>query len=183
MIDIETLGNDFTTTVLSVGAVAFNSDGIIGEYIANLDYFEQLRMGRTTTKDTVEWWKKQKPEAKGVFAPDSKQLSVADFLVDFEEFIDMNLTEVGELRDQLKVWGNGANFDIVIMEDLWKQHHNQGRSGIPWKFWNVWCFRTFNHVTKCKDLVKREGIHHNALDDAIFQANCVIAAFEKKKGK
>ena len=47
----------------------------------------------------------------------------------------------------------------------------------PWKFWNVRDVRTVVDLAKpfrnLKKDYKRKGTHHNALDDAIFQASYV----------
>lgn len=190
MIDIETLGNDHSTTVVSCGVVCFNKTGIISEKLFVLDFIEQLKLGRTVTGSTLQWWFAQEEGARAVFKdnPKKPKLSIEDFLNALDAFLDESLKEVGEKRDELKPWGNGANFDITIIEDFYRRHHAKHEFAIPWKFWNVWCFRTFNHLTKARDKFKREGIHHDALDDARYQANVVlnywkIKTAQKAKGK
>lgn len=182
MIDIETLGNDHSTTVVSLGAVCFNNTGIISEKLFVLDYIEQIRLGRTVTGSTLQWWMGQEDGARAVFKDDPKRpkLGMAQFLQEFDKFLDDSLKKVGEKRDELKPWGNGANFDITIVEDLYRRHHEKHEFAIPWKFWNVWCFRTFNHLTKARDKFKREGIHHDALDDARYQAQVVLNYWKSK---
>lgn len=182
MIDLETLGNDYSTAVVSVGVVCFNKTGIVAEKLFVLDFVEQIKLGRTVTGSTLQWWMAQEDGARAVFKDDPKtpKLSVAQFLAELDKFFDATLKEAGEKRDELKPWGNGANFDIPIIEDFYRRHHAKHEFAIPWKFWNVWCFRTFNSLTKCKDKFKREGIHHNALDDARYQANCVLNYWKSK---
>lgn len=183
MIDLESLGNDPETVIVSFGAVAFNKDGIIAKGLWELDIQEQINAGRTVTADTMAWWMRQKEEARSVFNSKNPKLSMIDFVTGFEGFIDTALHEVGEKRDELKPWGNGANFDISVTEDFIRRVHPKGRAGVPWSFWNVWCFRTFNHLTKCKELVQRQGVHHDALDDAVFQAQCVMKFWDKQAAK
>jgi len=182
MIDIETLGNDHSTTVVSVGVVCFNNTGIISKKLFVLDFIEQLKRGRSVTGSTLQWWMGQGDSARAVFKDDPKKpkLSIEAFLTGLDSFLDESLKKVGEKRDELKPWGNGANFDITIIEDFYRSYHPKHEFGIPWKFWNVWCFRTFNHLTKAKDKFKREGIHHDALDDAEYQANCVLNYWKTK---
>lgn len=184
MLDFETLGNQFDTVVVSLGAVAFNKNKIIGEKLWEFDFHEQLKAGRSVTAATISWWMKQDDLARKVFEDNDFKLKLPQFFKEFEELIDQCLKVLGERRDELKPWGNGANFDPVIIEDLYRRHHPKAELGIPWKFWNVWCFRTFNNLTGCKNLVpKRQthGIKHNALDDAKFQVACVQAAWNRVK--
>lgn len=183
MIDLESLGNDPETVIVSFGAVAFNKDGIIAKGEWELNIQEQIDSGRTVTGDTMCWWMRQKEEARSVFNSRNPKLSMLEFVHAFESFIDNALEKVGEKEDELKPWGNGANFDISVTEDFFRKVHPAGRNGLPWKFWNVWCFRTFNHLTKCKELVQRQGVHHGAMDDAVFQAQCVIAYWAKMASK
>lgn len=182
MIDIETIGTAANTVVLSVGVCAFNKDGILEKIEWTLDMEEQIKLGRTFDQDTLWFWMKQSTEAKKAFDPKIPKINLATFFVEFEKFLDRNLEKVKEKRDELKPWGNAASFDITIIEDLYR-NQGAGKDAIPWKFWNQFCFRTFNHLTKAKDLVKREGVFHNAADDAEFQAKCVLAFWKKQASK
>lgn len=184
MLDFETLGNQFDTAVLSLGAVAFNREAIIAKTMWEYDIAEQLALKRSVTGSTLSWWAAQGDLARQVFQDNDFKVKVAEFFPQFENFCDSNLKLVGEKRDELKPWGNGANFDVVIIEDIYRRHHMEHEFAIPWKFWNVWCFRTFNNLTKCRDLVpKRQthGVKHNALDDALYQAECVRKFWNKGK--
>lgn len=186
MLDFETLGTDFDTICLSLGAVAFNRDGIIAEKLFDFDLKDQVGNKRTFSAETLQWWMRQSDEARKVFLPGEDKLSIAEFSHSFGTFIDGALFEVDEERDELKCWGNGANFDVVLAENLIKAAGDD----IPWKFWNVWCFRTFDKLTDCKRLFgkpNKHGTHHNALDDARYQTNAVLNYYkvqdEKKRNK
>lgn len=182
MIDIETIGTAANTVVLSVGAATFNKEGVHSKKEWTLDMQEQIKKGRGFDQSTLFWWMKQKDEAKKAFDPKLPKISLAEFFPSFEDYIDAELTKQKEKRDELKPWGNGANFDITIIEDMYR-NQGPGMEAIPWKFWNIMCFRTFNTLTKAKDLVPRNGIYHNAADDAEFQALCVIAFWKKQASK
>lgn len=182
MIDIETIGTAANTVVLSVGCCVFNKDGVHSKIEWTLDMEEQIKLGRKFDQDTLFFWMKQKDAAKQAFDPKLPKTSLKDFFILFEKYIDDELAKLKEKRDELRPWGNGANFDITIVEDLYR-NQGPGKDAIPWKFWNIFCFRTFNHLTKAKDLVPRNGIYHNAADDAEFQALCVIAFWKKQANK
>lgn len=183
MNDIETIGTDADTIVLSVGSVLFNKEGIHAKREWTLDLEEQKKLGRTFDHETLWFWMKQSEGARKAFDPKIEKVSMVQFLNEYELWIDENLVSHKEKRDELKCWGNGSSFDTTIIEDLFRKYHSKGKAGIPWKFWNQWCYRTFNHLTKAKDLVKREGIYHNAADDAEFQAKTVLAFWNKQAGK
>jgi exodeoxyribonuclease VIII len=183
MIDIETLGTASDTVVFSVGACMFDKNGVHDKFYSLLNQQEQIKLGRTVNEDTLAFWNKQAPEARQALE-DSKTggLIPKEFFESFEDFIDFGLADHKQKRDELRPWGNGASFDITIMEDFYRRLNPKGHLAIPWKFWNVWCYRTFSHITKCRDILpKRHGVYHNALDDAIHQANTVIAVWNKGK--
>ena len=185
MLDYETLGNTPCTTVVSLGLTCFNRSGILDKKYFEFDLNHQIKSGRSVKASTLEWWMNQKDSARAVFKtePNKPKILLPTFFNEYESFVSKNLSEIGEKWDQVKPWGNGANFDVSITEHLYHNHHEKGEFGIPWKFWNVMCFRTFAAITGAKDLVKRQGVHHNALDDAVYQTECVLAVWNKKATK
>lgn len=115
----------------------------------------------------------QNDQAREVFTkkPDSLY-SLEMFAESFGNFFE---------NEKLHLWGNGADFDLAIMIDMWERH---GLPKIPgWAYYNHMCYRTFKTLFKCKDLATRKGTHHNAVDDAIFQAECVLASGRLKEFK
>lgn len=185
MIDIETLGTRPKTAIVSVGVCTFNKNKIIKGFHCELDLQQQLWSGRTVTADTLAWFMGQPDGVREVFKQKDaegnpkRKIKADEFFIMFDKFIEASRADVGETNQAIRVWGNGAHFDITILEDYYDQFHHKKDKGIPWKFWGVWCFRTFNHLTNCKEMVKREGTHHNALDDAIYQAKCVMAVLQR----
>lgn len=190
MLDFETLGSGTDTIVVSLGAAYFNKTGIKAEKLFLFDIHSQQMAGRSFTASTLEWWMRQKEGARDVFDKEKTpgdRLTLKDFFVQFEKVSAEALALEEEAWDQFKPWGNGANFDISILEDMYRRHHENRDQGIPWKFWNVFCFRTFNALTDCKRYLARpHGTHHSALDDARYQAECVVNFWKRakiKKGK
>lgn len=161
MIDFETLGNRPDTAVVSLGAVLFDRDKIIGEklWLFNLD--GQLSGRRSVTADTITWWLGQGEKAKSVFEKAGMEgILLRDFVTQFLEFVPAKL--------DVRVWGNGATFDVSIIESIL---HQQGVKA-PWKFWSHRCYRT---MKSCFGIDKKfVGTKHDALDDAKHQANCLI---------
>ena len=159
MIDFETLDTKSTAVVLSVGVVAFNKDGIHDKFGFNLNPQEQIDTGRTISFDTLQWWLKQNTEAiKAAFFP-KKNYSISEYQVCLSEFCTKNKI--------IECWSQGANFDLPMNDSLLGKRN-------PLKFWNARDTRTYYKAIGLT-LPKREGTHHNALDDAVYQAECVIA--------
>ena len=75
-----------------------------------------------------------------------------------------------KLYDGCKPWGNGSNFDLTILESLFDDY----RISIPWNFRNIRDLRTFKEYVYDGSQTERVGTYHNALDDAIYQAQVVI---------
>ena len=185
MLDYETLGNGADTIVLSLGAVYFNRDGIHHEKLFHFNLRDQVSNKRTFTASTLIWWMGQKEGAREVFKKlGDDALTIENFFLEFETESELAMKKVNETWDQFKPIGNGANFDISILEDIYRRHHGKRDEGIPWKFWNVICYRTFNLLTDCKKLLARpHGTHHSALDDARYQANTVLAYWKAQDAK
>lgn len=183
MFDIETIGTEPEAVVISVGAVNFNINGIIAKKLWVLNQAPQKAAGRREDAETLAWWASQSKDAKSVFNVKKGLFEPKDFIDDMKEFLADSLMDEGETFSSLKPIGNGANFDITILEHFIMMFSEGKKAAIPWKFYNVWCFRTFDKLTRCKEAHPREGVHHDALDDATYQAECFIKALNKNRKK
>lgn len=169
MLDFETLGTSPETIVLSLGAVLFDEKNILKEFYCEFDLQNQIDIKRTMSASTFKWWLSQDKDAQAVFKEGTVKLLIQDFFIKFNDFL--NITP----RNKLIAWGNGANFDVAIIEDIYRRYNSIGEDSIPWKFWNVMCYRTFNKLTDCKKLIEFKGVKHNALDDARYQVQTILA--------
>lgn len=172
MLDIETLGVESDSAILSIGAVLFDiKTGALGTTfykIISLD--SSLKFGRVEG-NTLKWWITQSPRAKEIFnSRDAVTLESA--LNDFSEFVSQ--------VENVCVWGNGSSFDNVIL----KNAYNKLSMPVPWNFRNDRDVRTIIALTQdilninSKNEVVMDGVTHNALDDAIYQAKYVHSAFK-----
>lgn len=180
MLDLETLDTCSSAVVLSIGAVAFDPfSRVIGEkfYVELVDDIAaQQRAGRTISGDTVRWWMDQNESAKLLFSKDpiqtdpkakvANRTSTELALKAFSAFIQRANGK------ECKVWGNGADFDNVVLGTLYEDF------GLPkpWSYSKNRCYRTVMDLTRMSAfknapvLPKRQGVYHNALDDALTQA-------------
>lgn len=168
MLDIETLDTAQSAVVLSIGAVVFDphskelGEKFYVEFTNDLD--TQQRVGRTVSAATAAWWMQQGAAAKQIFAnpaPEGvRRVSTAQGLTEFASFIARN----GGKEAQL--WGNGSDFDNVIVGSLFDSF------GLtkPWSYSKNRCYRTMKRLFGENVKLRRQGVHHNGLDDAITQA-------------
>lgn len=157
MIDLETLGTEPNAPVISIGAVFFDKERFKEEFYTTLNFEQQIDTGRKLDFSTIKWWMFQDNKAKKIF----KDIKT-DTLTGLKQF-----TEFCNLY-KAKPWGNGSTFDIAILEDTFRMYKIE----IPWKFWNVRDYRTFKQLFPNE--IEREGVYHNALDDAKHQAKNII---------
>lgn len=174
MIDIETLGTRTDCPVISIGAVAFDLNKIYDKFYIALDVKDQIDSGkRKVDADTIKWWMSQGDAAKKVFKENFKDNSVG-----LSEFAYWIITFKGEKY----VWGNGATFDISILESLMYDYGID----IPWKYNKIMDQRTIKRFLGKDIEMVRKGTYHNAIDDALTQAeyiqSCLRRYHELKSG-
>ncbi|WP_063102829.1 exonuclease [Escherichia coli] len=172
MIDLETMGKNPDAPIISIGAIFFDPQtGDMGpEFSKTIDL---VTAGGVIDRDVIKWWLKQSREAQSAIMTD--EIPLDDALLQLREFIDENSGEFF-----VQVWGNGANFDNVILRRSYE------RQGIPcpWRYCNDRDVRTIVELGKAIDFDARtaipfEGERHNALDDARYQAKYVSAIWQK----
>ncbi|ANO88168.1 exonuclease [Escherichia coli] len=172
MIDLETMGKNPDAPIISIGAIFFDPQtGDMGPEFSKTIDLETA--GGVINRDTIKWWLKQSREAQSAILTD--EIPLDDALLQLREFIDENSGEFF-----VQVWGNGANFDNVILRRSYE------RQGIPcpWRYCNDRDVRTIVELGKAIDFDARtaipfEGERHNALDDARYQAKYVSAIWQK----
>lgn len=166
MIDIETWGTRSTSAIIQIGACYFDRDtGEIGDtFSVNIDYLVSTEPF-TTDESTMQWWSEQSQEAKD--AVSANGVSIATAIRDLHDFLD---------RDDVRIWSH-ATFDIPILLNAF---HVLGLK-FPIHYKRMRDIRTLMDLADHYGTKEREGIHHNALDDCIFQVGYCTEAFNKLK--
>ena len=179
MIDLETLGTDTSAPVASIGAVFFEpSTGSTGaRFYARVDFSSDMQLGAKPSGDTLKWWLKQSGEARAELVSDEAQ-PIGKALSQLSKFIRENQFPIDPKH--LRVWGNGATFDNVILRAAY------ARVGLkaPWPFWGDLDVRTVVEMGRAigfdpKYSMTFKGERHNALDDAIHQAAYVSEIWQR----
>jgi len=162
MLDLETLGTGSDAPIVSIGAVLFDSERILDTFYQVVELKGLLEVDL----ETVQWWMQQPDEPRQVFN-DPGALPIRSSLDRFSHWLDKGCC----------MWGNGAGFDNVILANCYK------RIGIdpPWSHRLDRCFRTVKNLYSALD-IKRSGVHHNALDDAVYQAEHLLLLSKQNGG-
>ena len=161
MLDLETLGNRPGSVIVAIGAVKMDLvNGVIGDtFYRVIDPADAQSQGLTIDAATVAWWLGQSDAARMAISAPGGWVKLLSTLGDFAAFIGTDA----------RVWGNGADFDNALLAAAYQACS----APLPWRHWNSRCYRT------CKSLfpavkIERAGTHHNALDDAISQAEHLV---------
>ena len=110
-IDIETLGTDPNSVILSIGAVQFDEVGLTNPFHVHICPESCEAAGLTMDARTVLWWLEQSKEAQeSIVSKD--QISLKDALT--------KLSLAFNWQDA-KVWSNGIDFDLTILENAFKK--------------------------------------------------------------
>lgn len=166
MIDLETMGNTPGCAIIAIGAVMFDENGLGEEFYRTIDIEDAVKRGLHMDPSTVKWWTEQNPVAlKQAMAG---EYSLERALVDFAEWLNH------PSRAGASVWGNGSDFDNVLLAAAYKAIDKE----LPWKFYLNKCYRTLKGLFPKNKLV-RVGTFHNALDDAKSQALHAIELLAK----
>lgn len=165
MIDLETCGIRAGCTVLSIGASSFNQ---VHSFYNKIDPISSKERGLIEDPSTMQWWDRQKPEAR--IEAFSGTRTVEQALGEFSDW----LRGIGKKED-IFVWGNGADFDLPILAAVYAKVGMD----LPWAPFNGRCYRTLKNLYKDVKAPIFEGMKHNALYDARYQAQHAYMILKK----
>lgn len=175
MLDLETMGVGPHAAIISIGAVVFdrkaNDSGmnfyVLGQrFYTVVDLASSIEAGGVVDASTILWWMKQSDAARKQFDLPGKPLREA--LDEFDAWLN-DVAASFPSPQNLYIWGNGAGFDNVILESAYRAIGKK----IPWKHYNNRCYRTIKALNP--DIpIQRQGTYHNAVDDAVSQAQHLI---------
>src|SRR5690348_15640173 len=131
MLDLETLGVGNDPVILSIGAVAFDRDGLHDEFYCLIDPVSCQQYGLQIDASTVLWWMQQDEAARSAFA-EGPLCNLIGSLTWFNDFVSRYAGDEG------RVWGNGATADNVWIRSAMKA------CGVKpaWSFRRDRCYRT-----------------------------------------
>jgi hypothetical protein len=160
MIDLETLATSSDAAILTIGAVKFDPFGkdlqepAMDTFYVKVDIDSCDALGLATSEDTIAWWAQQEQAAQDeAFNPDGR-IHIKDAFDQLYKFC----------WGARRVWSNGAGFDIVICENVFKKL----QKAVPWSFWQVRDVRTAFDLGINPH--RPPVLKHHALEDAWNQA-------------
>jgi len=165
MVDIETLGLDVGSAILSIGAVRFSA-GTVDEWANWSVSLESCQEhGLEMDAGTLEWWLDQGEEANHVL---SGGMELGTVLTEFAEWFG----------DADEIWANSPSFDCEMLE------HAYAQVGLvePWEFYQERDFRTLDSLSVAPEM-EQEGVEHDALADAVYQAKIASETLARIDGE
>lgn len=169
MLDIETLATRPDSVILTFGAIKFDpfdpSKEMREGLYFRIDVDEQINLGRHVDQGTIDWWSTQNEEVREEALGENDRISLDNFTQQLNKFV------VGVNR----VWAQGPVFDIVILENLYRQIGKP----CPWQYYLIRDSRT---LLKALGDDREPGVMlHNALADCVSQAEAVQSAVKRYK--
>ena len=171
MLDLETLSTEPDAMIVSIGAVQFDKDGLGPSFYAEIDIEHDDQRKAHISTGSIKFWMKQPDTARAVFESDLAK-SMFNSLFEFNEFVELIKHD-----SDVVIWGNGADFDNVILSRAYHRHAIPR----PWGQYSNRCYRTLKKLAPHIKL-ERSGTHHNALDDAISQAEHAVLILNQMGG-
>lgn len=168
MIDLETLSTRSNAVIVSIGAVRFNLSDMDNwddlcdpgrSLYVDCDLATQLPPDFHICTNTLRWWMAQSAPARSIFAN-----SVDDGC---NKALCINLARF--MGDNVKVWGNGCNFDNPIIRNFFRFNDVE----FPSPFYLDRDLRTLKDLGNSPLLelpvFASEDMAHNAVNDARLQ--------------
>jgi len=179
MLDLETLGTGPNGAIVAIGAVAFNARAddtprAYQPFYMQVDAQSSIDAGLRVDGSTITWWMKQSDAAR-------QQTFGGDYKVPLHVALESFNLFVKAQSGDISVWGNGATFDNVIIRTA----YNALKIAPAWHYRDDKCYRTVVNLLpkNRRPEYVRQGVHHNAADDALTQALYLKAVFrELQKG-
>lgn len=174
MVDVETLGTEPGSCIISIGICAFSQDETViqsqGWAIAANDWHGDI------DPKTVKWWMKQNEAAQDYsFNGNETSLNAA---LGFKDFMEQHGGD--------ELWANDPDFDVNLLKQWWKRvetHHKYTLGpfpGGPLRHRMPRSYRTL--VAEAKRLgisyehaFNMGSVAHNPVDDACNQARVIVA--------
>lgn len=175
MVDIESLGKAPDGIILSIGACKFDpTETAVAPadlFYVNISIESSMESGFSINPETLLWWLNQSDEARKQIQVDPQKIEAA----------------IGSFYDWVKqyknpyVWANGTSYDLTML----RYAFDVTGFSCPWVWRNEMCMRSIRHIGRQLGIPYGEykanttRTIHNALDDAILQAEYVTAVMKR----
>lgn len=154
--DLETLGNNPTSPIISIGAVKFNTEGVYDRFSINVKYDRMTDF--EVDYSTIMWWMEQSDAARSFLNVSPVYLNEA--LIKFKEWIGVS---------QEYLYWSMATFDPPILQWAFKVENIE-----PLPFWLFRDYRTLIDLKNVERVHDKLFVKHIASDDAEQEALHII---------
>lgn len=164
MLDLETWSVRSTAVIVSIGACVFNpmDEGALATFYESVNPCEPLP-GAQIDPATILWWMAPERAEARAHLLGGPSLPLDQVLRRLTAWAKVMQDHVGD-GEEIRVWGNGANFDNVILRESYRMAGQE-------PFWSPFADRCYRTVKSLSDIkLRRVGVHHHAMDDAVSQA-------------
>lgn len=166
VLDLETMGKGPRAAITAIGAARVVGCEVVDTFYRKVDLSSSMRNGGELTASTIEWWLGQSEDARAAMVQPGEDIALC--LLDFSDWLG---------RKEFSMWGNGSNFDNVILESAYHAFHAVNTPD-PWPYNANRDLRTILALYPEAKNIEFTGEKHNALHDAVHQAKMLIAALE-----
>jgi DNA polymerase III epsilon subunit-like protein len=154
MVDIETLSTRNNASIMTIGAIKFDSSSVLDiddadKFYMRVDY--KSNEGRHIDINTVAWWMDQEPKAKNEIIDKNDRFPLEEVLTKFNKWFEGSTF----------LWSHGATFDIPIIQGAMDECGIQSN----WKFYNCRDTRTLYDIGGVKQYQLPHVADHLALSD------------------
>lgn len=167
MIDLETASTSPRAAILQLGACLFDPEGGIEQTLPGfemqINLADSLMHGLEIDTDTVEWWRRQDPEARAAVTTDPKPLHTV--MAAFRQWYTT--------QEIAGVWAHGATFDPPILQSSFEAVQLQ----VPWRYNRAYDTRTMFWLARQTGWERSEGeVAHTGAADCRAQTRDLLAA-------
>lgn len=174
VIDLETTSTTPARgRILSIGAARVNLEtGEVGStYYTTIQADAIYNPPTEDNPETMGWWHSQPRDA--LYEAFSEREHIYHALNGFCDWFKQ------DDPDNTLVFGNGPSFDISFLDKKFLDMEMEA----PWKFFNIRDARTLEQIAEVfgvkRHHFKFTGVKHNALDDALYEAQYISAMYQK----
>jgi len=174
--DLETLSTTNQAPIVQIGAVAFEDMTIYDKFLRTIKIESLEGYGFILDYRTIKWWLGQEKKAINSVFFTKEEVTLDTALNDFNIWYK-NVLKNHSLK-KIDLWSH-ATFDPPILMNNYKKvglgpsmHYRQFKD-----------IRTLSGLANLPSKDRGNLIHHNALDDSIYQAGYISEMLKKIKSK
>ena len=176
MMDVECMGMPPTGALIGIGCCFFDLDTeTIGPtFYRSINLATSVREGGTIDPATVMFWLTQSDAARNAVRYNTQD--IRKVLGDFSDWIAETCR-----HEDVRMYGNSSGFDCTLVDGAYKRMGMKA----PWHFSRERCFRTVRNLYPSVkyDPAEKGDNAHNALADAVFQAEHLFRIKNRNRGR